>query len=144
MGKEDRLQLPITFSMLCVDPFAYSTFYHNQSGTLPVPAHFRYPTIPEKIVFRPTATTSYVKLVNNRSKKMIHLKGSYAENDWIEINTGEVISITHENSQGTVTPILSNLQLTSDVETFDILAGDTFKVTPAGTHCNMEIRERTL
>lgn len=147
--KEDKRQIIMTIGFLCVDPFAYNTRILIVDDKI-TPSQILFPVIPSFIRCARTTTMNGLTITNDRSGKKIKLNGTYPTGTNVEIfiDDGGITVQKSVYDAGTDTTantsILTDLDLTSDIETFDLVAGDTITTTPASATCLMYLRERIL
>lgn len=147
--KEDKRQLIMTIGFLCIDPFAYRTQVSIVTDKI-IPSNILFPVIPSFIRCARTTTMSGLTITNDRSGKKIKLNGTYLTGTNVEVFIDDdgitVQKSIYDVGTGvtTNTPVLADLDLSSDVETFDLVAGDTITTTPTSATCRMYLRERIL
>lgn len=116
----------ITISMLCPTPYKQKALQTSTGAT--IPATVLTPVKPVSITFVASAAASSFKLTNPRTGKHINVMRSIASGDTVVIDWQPTRKITVKGL-----PSLANLNITSDYETFDIMAGDTLATVPAGS-----------
>ena len=133
---ENSNDIVVEISFMCSDPYKYGDVVKTSSV---VPSDVVYPTTPDKVTVTLASAVTSVKVTNQMTGDNFVINGNYASGDVI---TFEFMDDPVINQNGA--SILDELDIASDYETFNVLAGDVVSVVPSSATLEIELRRKLL
>lgn len=136
--KSEKLDIIGKLTFECIDPYKYTFKSFNKSFTnsTTFTCNSKYKVLLEEITLLPNSSSGYVEIANSTSANKIKILNKYSDKVIINCIQNTVKDSTNRNR-------MSDVDIFSDLEDFEILNGDRLSVTGASS-CSIKYKERGL